>query len=67
MKKTIKPLLVKVGKNYIDPSDVSRITQVKDRLYVVEFKSNPNPEYKCWVNKGDVEVLLNQFNIQVSD
>lgn len=66
-KKNTKPLLVKVGKHYISPSDIRCITQVRKDLYVVKFYSEPNPEYPCWIESKHIELLLEQFNILVSD
>lgn len=77
-----KPILVRVGKHFINPEDVTRISRVTVRgnpdfddeeslsskvLYVVEFKSNPNPNYTCWVEKKDIGILLEQFNIITED
>lgn len=66
-KKNGRPLLVKVGKHYISPSDIRCITQVRKDLYVVKFYSDPNPEYPCWIESKYIALLLEQFNIIVSD
>ena len=76
--KVEKPMLVKVGKHYINPLDVAAIREVqvkqkveedfedyqddddfvftgrregirRKRMFVVDMKSNPNPQYAIWV------------------
>ncbi len=32
-------------------------------LYIVRFISNPNPQYPCWVEKKDIGILIEQFNV----
>lgn len=64
MARTPKPRLVKVGKNYIDPSDVAAVRSVKDGdLYVVDLKSKPNAEYPIWVDKKHISSLMRHFEI----
>ncbi len=59
------PTLIKCGKNYIDPTQVSSIREVKNgKLYIVRFKDEPNPEYPCWIGPEDIENLLSYFNIK---
>lgn len=59
------PILVKCGNNYIDPTQVSSIREVKNgSLYIVKFKDDPNPVFPCWVNKGDIANLLSHFNVK---
>jgi hypothetical protein len=72
--KTKKPVLIHVGKHFINPNNVSAIRAVKvsDRdeivnLYVIDFISNPNPEYTCWIEKKDIGILLDQFEIIEKD
>lgn len=65
--RTKKPILIKVGKHFINPSDIRCITQVRKDLFVVKFISEPNPEWACWVNKDDIGKLLEHFEIIVSD
>jgi hypothetical protein len=36
----------------------------KKTMFIVDMKSNPNPQYAIWVEKDDVELLLAQFNIK---
>jgi hypothetical protein len=67
-----KPELIKIGKHYINVSDVAQISKVRsgDRqpLYVVKLFSNPNPEFPIWVTKHDeIEFLLSHFEILSSD
>ncbi len=67
-KKVAKPLLIKVGRHYIAPSDIRCISEVKGgRLYIVKFYSEPNPEYPCFVEPKDIQTVLKQFNIVVGD
>lgn len=40
-----------------------RPARIERILYIVKFISDPNPEYPCWVEKKDIGVLLEQFNI----
>lgn len=58
-----KPILLKVGKHYINPDDVSAIKEAKRGLYIVKLKSEPNAEWPIWVVGSDVEDLLAFFNI----
>lgn len=47
-----------------DPWPAEQRTEVTERtMYIVRMISNPNPEYPCWVEKKDIGVLLEQFNI----
>jgi RNase adaptor protein for sRNA GlmZ degradation len=91
--KVVKPVLIKVGKHFINPVDVSAIREVKIKqkveedyeeyqddedvvftgrkegyrkktMFVIDMKSNPNPTYAIWVEKDDIEILLEQFNIK---
>ena len=91
--KVEKPMLVRVGKHFINPHDVAAIREVvikqkveedyeeyqddedtvfagrvsgvrRKKMYVVDMKSNPNPQYAIWVEADDVEILLEQFNIK---
>lgn len=63
-----KPTLIAVGTHMIDPSDVACITKINGKdLYVVRLKSQPNMEYPIWVNKSDIDQLIQHFNIIVSD
>lgn len=67
-RKIVKPVLIKVGKHFISPSDIRCISEVKGgRLYIVKFYSEPNPEYPCFVEPKDIDVILNYFNIVVGD
>jgi hypothetical protein len=70
-----KPILVKVGNQFIEPSDVACITKCRTKaededgnrhtLYIVRLKSNPNPEYPIWV-RGEAAIakLLTHFAIE---
>lgn len=65
-----KPILIKCGSNYINPLDIQRILHIKKGnkdLYCVKFISDPNPTFACWVKGEDIEVLLEHFNIILSD
>lgn len=60
-----KPVLVKCGNNFINPEDVSCIKNVKrGELWIVKFKSEPNPDFPCWLNdEEEVIRLLEYFTI----
>lgn len=68
---TKKAKLIKVGKHFVNPNDISRISKVNveqaggstKTLYIVKFLSDPRPEFACWVNKEDIGILLEQFEI----
>jgi hypothetical protein len=65
-----KPILIKCGNHFINPSDIREIRLIKKGtkdLYVVKFLSDPNPDYACWVKGDDIEALLDHFEIIVSD
>ncbi len=65
-----KPTLIKCGNHFINPEDVSRITKINKGgidLYSVKFKSEPNPNFACWVHGPEIISLLEQFNIISSD
>lgn len=65
-----KPTLIKCGNHFINPEDVSRITKINKGgidLYSVKFKSEPNPNFACWVHGPEIINLLEQFNIISSD
>ena len=63
VKKTKKPILIKVGKHLINPLDVSGVTEVRKNLYIVKFFSEPSPRYACWVEGKDIGRLLEHFEI----
>lgn len=62
-----KPILIRCGKHLINPSDIRLITKVRKDLYVIKFFSDPNPDWACWVDAKDIGILLNHFEIIVSD
>ena len=65
-----KPTLIACGKHFINPKDIQRITKIEKGskvLYVVRFLSEPNPDFACWLRGDEIEPLLEQFNIIVSD
>lgn len=66
-RKINKPILIKVGKHYINPADIRCISQVRKDLFIVKFFSDPNPLYPCWVAHEDINILLEQFKVIVSD
>jgi len=59
-----KPVLIKCGKHFINPDEVASIRQVKCGLFIVKFKSEPNPEFPCWLEEDDVTELIQYFNIK---
>ncbi len=62
-----KPILIKVGKHLMNPTDIRCITQVRKDLYVVKFLSEPNPDFACWVESKHINQLLEHFEVIVSD
>lgn len=69
-RKSNKPTLIACGNHFINPLDISRITKVvkgNKTLYVVKFYSDPNPDFACWIRGSEIDSLLDQFNIIVSD
>lgn len=58
-----RSILIKCGKHLIAPQDIRCITQVRPKLYVIRFFSDPNPEYPCWVEEKDIQNVLEQFDI----
>jgi len=62
-----RPVLVRVGKHLIDPTDVAAITQVKKGLWVIRLKSQPDMKYPAWAEEDELEKLLEQFNILECD
>ncbi len=38
-------------------------SHVTRSLFIVRFISNPNPQYPCWVEKKDIGILIEQFNV----
>lgn len=63
-----KPTLIKVGQHLVDPTDVACITKIRSKnLYIVRLKSQPNMEYPIWVKVGEIDALLDYFDIKVSD
>lgn len=59
-----KPLLIKAGNSYIDPTDVSSIYETKKGLYVVKMKSSPDPRFPIWVHSKDIGALIAYFKIE---
>lgn len=67
-KKNTKPTLIAVGDHMIDPTDVSCISKVQSgKLYIVRLKSQPNMEYPIWVKKHQIEALVAQYNVIITD
>lgn len=61
-----KPILIRVGENLVDPSDVAAICKIGGKhrdLYVIRLKSQPNAEYPFWTTEKELELLLEQFKI----
>lgn len=55
--------LVKVGRNYIDPSDVSGIRETKSGWFIIELKSRPNPTFPAWAKEEDLDTLLKYIEV----
>lgn len=62
-----KPVLIQCGKHFINPADVRAITKVRNKLYVIKFFSEPNPEWPCWVEEKHIGKLLEHFEIITTD
>lgn len=64
-----KPKLVKVGRHFINPADVSGIREVTTRngtrMYIVDRISCPSPSFALWVEKEDISLLLHEFDLVV--
>lgn len=60
-----KPLLVRVGNTYVDPTQVREIRGVKKgTLYIIRFKGDDNgAPYPCWAQPDEITTLLAYFNI----
>lgn len=63
MTRASKPKLVRIGKHFVDPTDVAGIKNCKDGLYLLRLKSEPNPEYPMWLSEREVERALEHFDI----
>lgn len=62
--RTDKPILVKVGKAYIDPTQIREIRPVKNgTLYIIKFKDDNTNIFPCWAQPKDVEILLEYFSV----
>lgn len=67
---TKKPILIKCGNHYINPTDIRKITKIEKfqkPLYAIDFISAPNPDFTCWVKEDDINMLLEHFELIVSD
>lgn len=58
-----KPKLVKCGKRFIDPNDVSAIKEAKKGLFVVKLRSEPNPEWPIWIEASEIDGLMSHFEV----
>jgi hypothetical protein len=63
MSKSNKPQLVKIGKHYLDPSNVAGIKEAKEGLYIIMLHSSPNPEYPLWLSEKSLERAKQYFDI----
>ncbi len=60
--------MLKVGQHFIDPTDVACISKIRGRnLFVVRLKSQPNMEYPIWCKESEIAILLDYYEIKVSD
>lgn len=67
---TKKPILIKCGKHFINPTDIRKITEVEKGskiIYAIDFISAPNPDWTCWVKAEDIGMLLEHFEVIVGD
>jgi len=58
-----RPVLVKCGRAFVDPNDVSAIIQVRNDLWIVKLKSEPNPTYPIWLHEHGFERFAPYFNL----
>jgi len=59
----IKPTLVKCGRAYVDPNDVSALIRVRVDLWIVKLKSEPNPQYPIWLHENGFEKFAQYFDL----
>lgn len=62
-KQSKQPELVKIGKHYLDPSQVAGFKQAKEGLYIIVMKDSPELQYPLWVSQRSMEKALKYFNI----
>ena len=58
-----RPVLIKCGRAFVDPNDVSAIIQVRADLWIVKLKSEPNPQYPIWLHENGFERFAPYFNL----
>ena len=59
-----RPTLIKVGKTFVNPNDVSAVIATRRGLYIVKMISTPDPQFPIWVKSKDILDLLEHFNIE---
>jgi len=58
-----KPKLVKIGKHYLEPSQVAGFKQAKTGLYLIVLKESPEMQYPLWVSETSMLKALKYFNV----
>jgi len=58
-----KPTLVKIGKHYLEPTDIAGIKQAKQGLYIIILHSQPEPEFPLWLTEREFNQSKKYFNI----
>jgi hypothetical protein len=62
--KTDRPKLIQVGKQFINPIDISAIRYIRSNgLYIIDLKSQPSPKFALWVKAHEIGDLIQYFNI----
>jgi hypothetical protein len=62
-----KPTLVKIGKHYVNPENVTGIKQAKEGLYIIMLKDNPEPSFPLWLSGRALESAKKYFEILGED
>ena len=58
-----KPQLVRCGRAYVSPSEVAAIDKVRQDLWIVKLKSEPNPEYPMWLHENGFAEFAQHFEL----
>jgi hypothetical protein len=55
--------LVKIGKHYLDPTNIAGIKEAKCGLYIIMLRSEPEPQYPLWLSEKDLDKAKKYFDI----
>ena len=66
MPRSNKPILIKIGKHYISPDNISGIkcANAKKGLYILQTKDQPEPEFPLWLSGKELQMALPFFDVQ---